>query len=131
MTGTGDPQGPSTPGDPWRYGSGQSAQHGLPPAQPPGPWPPHPAFYPPYPVGRPTNTLAILALVLAFVFAPAAIVLGVLARRQIRQTGEDGHGLATAGLVIGIVFTALTALFIVGYVIFFVTLLSTLPHTAT
>jgi hypothetical protein len=30
-----------------------------------------------------------------------AIVLGHLARREIRRTGEDGVGLATAGLVLG------------------------------
>ncbi|MGH3912531.1 MAG: DUF4190 domain-containing protein [Pseudonocardiaceae bacterium] len=50
---------------------------------------------------RPTNTLAIPALVLAFAFWPLAIVFGHRARKQIRRTGEGGRGLATAGLVIG------------------------------
>ena len=31
--------------------------------------------------------------------------LGVIARRQIRRTGESGNGLATAGVVLGSVFT--------------------------
>jgi hypothetical protein len=36
-----------------------------------------------------------------------AIVLGHLARREIRRTGEDGLGLATAGLVLGWIGAAL------------------------
>jgi peptidyl-prolyl cis-trans isomerase B (cyclophilin B) len=49
--------------------------------------------------------LAVVAFVLAFVVPPAAIALGVIARRQIRRTGESGYGLATAGVVLGSVFT--------------------------
>jgi hypothetical protein len=54
-----------------------------------------------------TNIMAILSLVFAFVFAPVGIVLGHVAKRQIKQTGEQGSGLATAGLVISYVFTGL------------------------
>jgi hypothetical protein len=61
--------------------------------------------------GRPTNTMAILALVMAFVFAPAGLILGIIARKQIRQTGEDGDGLALAGIIIGGIVTALYVLF--------------------
>src|ERR687889_2640739 len=53
--------------------------------------------YPYAPVAT-TNTMAILALVFAFVFAPAAIIMGHVAKKQIRRTGEQGEGLATAGL---------------------------------
>ena len=66
---------------------------------------------PAYPAGaaapqtRGTNVMAILALVFAFVFAPLGIVFGHLAKRQIRRTGEGGSGLATAGLVLGYIFT--------------------------
>lgn len=84
--------------------------------------PPVPAHYPPppyyaYPPPRGTNTMAILALVFAFVFAPAAIVLGHVARRQIRQTGEDGDGMALAGLIVGYITTGITVLFCLGYVV--------------
>ncbi|HEX4248147.1 MAG TPA: DUF4333 domain-containing protein, partial [Pseudonocardia sp.] len=48
---------------------------------------------------------AVVAFVLAFVVSPAAIALGVIARGQIRRTGESGNGLATAGVVLGSVFT--------------------------
>jgi len=96
---------------------------------PPPPYPsshPHQQAYQPpppyyaYPPPRGTNTMAILALVFAFVFSPAAIVLGHIARKQIQQTGEEGDGLALAGLIIGYVFTGLTLLFCVGYMIFVV-----------
>jgi hypothetical protein len=55
----------------------------------------------------PTNTMAILSLVFAFVFAPLAIVFGHMARKQIRERGEQGEGLATAGLVVGYIFTGI------------------------
>jgi hypothetical protein len=63
----------------------------------------------PYGGGQPrgTNVLAILSLIFAFVFAPAGIVLGHIARRQIRETGEQGGGLANWGLILSYIFTAL------------------------
>lgn len=66
---------------------------------------------------RPTNTTAILAVVLAFVFAPAGLVLGLVARRQIRETGEEGDGLALAGIIVGGLVTSLVALGILLMVI--------------
>ena len=62
-----------------------------------------PAPYGP-PASRGTNTMAVLALVFAFVFSPLGIVFGIIGRRQVARTGESGRGLATAGLVLGIVF---------------------------
>jgi hypothetical protein len=91
-------------------------------SQPPDPYqqqPPPPGPPPPYqPPGPPSphqpqpgyNIMAILALVFAFVFAPVAIVLGHLAKKQIRQTGEQGEPLATVGLILGYVFTGLAVL---------------------
>jgi Domain of unknown function (DUF4190) len=88
------------------YGQQYPPTSGQPYAQQP------PAYTQPY--GAPgympapaTNTMAILALVFAFVFSPAAIVLGHVAKKQIRQTGEGGDGLATAGLWLGYIFTGL------------------------
>jgi Domain of unknown function (DUF4190) len=49
----------------------------------------------------PTNGMAIAALVLAFVFFPLGIVLGHVARGQIKRSGEGGRGLATAALILG------------------------------
>ena len=93
---------------------------------PPGYGPPGypPPGYPPM-YGRPTNTLAILALVMAFVFAPAGLILGIVARKQIRETGEDGDGLALAGIIVGGIVTALFVFFIVLWIIAFSALSST------
>jgi hypothetical protein len=76
-------------------------------APPAGYYPPIPVMAVPY---RRTNTYAILSLVFAFVCAPLAIVFGHIARKQIRQSGEDGDGLALAGLIIGYVACALALL---------------------
>ncbi|MBU2663021.1 DUF4190 domain-containing protein [Actinoplanes bogorensis] len=69
------------------------------------------------PYAATTNTMAILSLVFAFVFAPAGIVMGHVARKQIRQTGEQGEGLATAGLWVSYIFTSIYALICAFYVI--------------
>jgi Domain of unknown function (DUF4190) len=49
------------------------------------------------------NSLAVVALVLGIVFGPLAIPVGHVARASIRSTGEQGAGLALAGLVLGYV----------------------------
>lgn len=56
------------------------------------------------PQARGTNVMAILSLVFAFIFPLVGIILGHVAKRQIRRTGEGGSGLATAGLVLGYIF---------------------------
>lgn len=61
----------------------------------------------------PTNTKAVLALIFAFIFWPAAIVLGHLAHSEIKRTGERGRGFATAGLILGYLGMAFVALLVV------------------
>ncbi|CCH28223.1 DUF4190 domain-containing protein [Actinosynnema sp. NPDC047251] len=78
------------------------------------------AYYPQggyYPPPKRTNGMAIAALICAFVFAPAGIVLGIIARNQIKRTGEDGRGLATAGLVLGVVFTLLGLIAVILWIV--------------
>lgn len=105
--------GPARPGYAPPATSGQPYSPQPDPYAQPGPYGRRVAV----PVAR-TNTLAVLALVFAFLFAPAAIVLGRKAKRQIVQTGERGGGLATAGLVLGAIFTGLVlfgaVLFMIG-----------------
>ncbi|MGN9807812.1 DUF4190 domain-containing protein [Micromonospora sp. BQ11] len=89
--------------------------------QPPyAPQPPYGQYGPPGGPGRGpgggTNVLAILTLVAAFVFAPAGIVLGHLAKRQIRTTGEEGGQLATWGLILSYAFTGLGLLVCCGWI---------------
>ena len=92
----------------------------LPPAIPPlTGLPPLPAGYQLVALQR-TNVLSIISLIAAFVVPLAAIVTGHLALGQIRRTGEGGHGIAKAGLILGYVFTSLSvALFVLWAAFFF------------
>ena len=88
-------------------------------AYPPPPYGGCPARYG-YPQPPPTNSLAIVSLVCAFLFAPLGILFGHISVSQIKKTGEEGRGLAIAGLVIGYIFTALTITIVVLSVLFVV-----------
>ncbi|MEH1015687.1 DUF4190 domain-containing protein [Micromonospora sp. CPCC 206060] len=71
------------------------------------------------------NTYAILSLVFAvMVFPPLGVYFGNRARDQIAQTGERGAELATAGIVVGWVFTIMYVVFIVVWCAMAGTLLS-------
>ncbi len=92
----------------------------------PGPPPPYGAYPPPYdpyghPRPRPTNGMAIASLICAFVFAPLGIVFGHISLSQIRRTGEDGHGLAVAGLVISYLVTVGSIIVLTAIVLFTIT----------
>ncbi|WP_433316217.1 DUF4190 domain-containing protein [Micromonospora chersina] len=126
----GEPDQPPSPYEPPAYGQpyGEPQQQPHWGHQPPGgaqppyaPQPPYGQYGPPGPGPQPPrgggpNVLAILSLVLAFVFAPAGIVCGHLAKRQIRQTGEEGDQLATWGLILSYVFTAIGLLVCCGWI---------------
>jgi hypothetical protein len=72
----------------------------------------------------PTNSLAVVSLVAGimsffahiipgvggFTVAIVAIVTGYMARQQIKQSGEQGMWMATAGIIIGILHIALIAI---------------------
>jgi hypothetical protein len=110
----GYPTSGSYPGEGQAYGQSPGYEYGTTPY---GQTPAEPYAggqqyaYPGYQApARGTNTMAILALVLAFVFAPLGIVFGHMARRQIRQTHEQGDGLALAGLILGYIGTGLAVL---------------------
>jgi len=83
---------------------------------------PYPGGY--YPVvNNPTSGLAIGALIcgiaeiftLGFAAVPA-VILGHLARQQIRRTGERGEGMAIAGLVLGYLGIGIWTLIIIALV---------------
>ena len=86
-----------------------------PPYYPP---PPHygapqgPGQYP-YPAPQPTNGMAIASLICAFVFAPLGIVFGHISLSQSKKTGEEGRGLAIAGLVISYLVTVLSIVVVI------------------
>jgi peptidyl-prolyl cis-trans isomerase B (cyclophilin B) len=88
-----------------------------PPPPPYGGYPPPSWDYSPYAGGyprpRPTNALAIASLICAFLFAPLGIVFGHISLSQIKRTGEEGRGLAIAGLVISYLATVLAIVVVV------------------
>lgn len=85
---------------------------------PPAPYGPAGGFYGYPQPPRPTNGMAIASLVCAFLFAPLGIVFGHVSMSQIKRTGEQGRGMAIAGLVIGYVLTILTILVVVATIVF-------------
>jgi peptidyl-prolyl cis-trans isomerase B (cyclophilin B) len=84
-----------------------------------GPYPPPYGYYG-YPQPQPTNGMAIASIVCAFLFAPLGILFGHISLSQIKHTGEEGRGLAIAGLVIGYLVTVATIVVVVASVWFFV-----------
>lgn len=81
-----------------------------------------------YPPKPPTNTMAVLSLVFAlsgfviwFICSILGLVFGIVAKKQLKQSGEGGDGMATAGIVISAI---LLGLKVVGLLIwlFFVVL---------
>ncbi|MFG2053788.1 DUF4190 domain-containing protein [Micromonospora sp. NPDC048930] len=110
-----DPYAPAGPyaapaypvGDPYAAG-------GYPP-------PAYPA-YAPAPSTK-TNGLAIAALVLSLlgftscITAPIGAIMGHIARKQIRETGEGGDGMAKAGIIVGWIVTGLMVVLITVYIV--------------
>lgn len=86
-----------------------------PPANPAPGYAPAPGqqYAQPQAAGQKTNTLAIVALIGAFVLAPVGIICGHMALGQIKKTGEGGRPLALWGTILGYVFTLLWLLIMV------------------
>lgn len=99
--GGGTPPEPPPPPPPPRWGAP------APPPPPPGSQP-YGYGYPPPGASPGYNGLAIASLILGVMWfygigAILAIIFSLVAKRQIRQRGERGGALATAGLVLGII----------------------------
>jgi uncharacterized protein YacL len=82
----------------------------VPPAPPAQPAPSYGTGAPAYNASTPsygapstqrTNVLAIVSLVSSFFISIVGIITGHIALSQIKKTGEQGRGLAIAGLIIG------------------------------
>lgn len=77
--------------------------------------------YPP----RRTNAMAVVALVVGIagltvvplIGSIVAVIVAPIARREIARTGEEGWGMATAGLVTGWIGIGLTALVVLFFVL--------------
>ena len=64
-------------------------------------------------VPQKTNGIAIAALISSFFVSVLGIILGFVALSQIKKTGENGRGLALAGIIIGFVAVGITVLIII------------------
>ena len=107
--GQGRPSGQPQYGQPQQYGQplyGQPQQYGQP--------------YPyPYAPPQRTNGMAIASMVLGILWlywigSILALVFGYVAKKQIRERGEAGGGMATAGIVLGWIGVGLFAIVLVG-----------------
>jgi hypothetical protein len=123
------------------------------PPPPPGYPPPPPGYPPPFPPPYPgygtdpydpyrqaplqgTNGKAVGALVAALLGVPlcffcgipsiVALVLGVMAMNETKRTGQDGHGMALAAVIVAGITLALT---VVVFIIMMVTDTSTTTTT--
>ena len=124
---------------PLTYGTGVQPTPGVYNSAPnsgPGAGVPGPISYQqPNPYGAyapPTNGMAIASMILGIISIPAmfaycfgtplaisAVVLGHLARKEIRRTASGGDGLALAGLICGYISLSICALIMLVAVIFF------------
>ena len=97
-------------GTPQHYGAEQygAQQYGAAYGHPPG-----------------TNSMAVVALIMVFAMPPLGIVFGVMARRQISRSGEEGWGLATAGLWLGVAICVMGALIVLSWIVAFIHFLTT------
>ena len=113
-----DPYGQPQQPDPY----GQTTPQSGPPYSQPGYQPPGQGYPPPPSAGGATNTMAIISLVLSlaglvtWITAPVGAILGHVARRQIRERGEQGEGLALAGIIVGWAITGLGLLACCGII---------------
>jgi len=129
---------PAAPYDPSSY-PGAVSPAGYPP--PPEGYTPPTAAYPGYaypgygypgygyPVTQPTNGMAIASMVVSIVGAMGlcgyglggyvgivGAILGHVARRQIRERGESGDGMALAGMIVGWISAGIAVLATVGII---------------
>jgi hypothetical protein len=124
-SGPGYPPPPPPPYGSPGPGYGQPAGYPPPDKSPFGP-PGYGAPYSPYGPPQTTNAMAIASLVcsiagvLTCISAPVGIVLGHVAKKQIRQTGEGGDGLATAGLWVGYILTVTSLVVALFYAAIFI-----------
>ncbi|MET0474101.1 MAG: DUF4190 domain-containing protein [Mycobacterium sp.] len=103
-----------------------------PPGYPQMAYPPpagYPAGYPygydPYAPARPTGTngkaiaslvTSLAGLMLCGVPSIVGLILGIIAMREVKQTGQEGHGFALAGVIVG-------ALAVVGWVLYVIVII--------
>ena len=94
----------------------------------------------PYAYPAPTNGLAIASLVVSIIamaglcayglggyLGIVGLIMGVVSRRQIRERGGDGDGLALAGVIIGSISAAIAVIATILIVVTIVGVATTSP----
>lgn len=74
----------------------------------------------------PTNTMAMLSMIagiagltlLPVIGSIAAVIMGPMARKEMARTGEQGQGMATAGVITGWIGIGLAVLGILAFLLF-------------
>lgn len=85
----------------------------------------------PYAPPRPTNALALASMIVALagivtaIGFPIGAILGHVALKQVRETGEQGESYAKTGIIVGWIGTGLMVLCGLGYIALFATLITT------
>lgn len=98
------------------------------PAPPMMIYPPHPYGYPRYVPARRSNLLATLSLVFGLAglsvcgLSVAGAIMGHVARRQLRDSDEEGDGVALAGIIVSWVVTVMYLAIGCGAVMLFLSL---------
>lgn len=107
------------------------------------PAPGYPAYgYPPAAAVPPTNGMAIASMVVSIVgilglcgyglggyIGIVGAILGHVAKRQIRERGESGDGMALAGIILGWVATAIAVIATIALIGFIIWAANTDPST--
>jgi uncharacterized protein YacL len=70
-----------------------------------------------YTARPPMNVLSVVAFIFAFFISLVAVICGHIALRQIKKTGESGHGFALAAVVLGYIGLGLGLAFAIVYVL--------------
>ncbi|MGI9120420.1 MAG: DUF4190 domain-containing protein [Acidimicrobiales bacterium] len=94
----------------------------VPPPPASGNFPPPPPYYG---AQARTNGMAIASMVLGIIWlmwlgSILALIFGYIAKRQIRERGEAGSGMATAGIVLGWIGVGILSLYVLGAIIAFI-----------
>jgi hypothetical protein len=127
-----------TPGYPDPAAAPVSGQQASPAGYPTG----YPAYTYPVVAGPTNNGMAVASMVISIVAAAGlacyglggylgivGAILGHVSRRQIRERGEAGAGMALAGIIVGWIATALAVLATIAWVVFLVWLAKQDPST--
>ncbi len=95
-------QGTSPYGQQGQYGSGAGNYPGQ-------------QGYPGQPAENPGRTLGIIGFILAILIAPVGLVISIIALVKSRRAGMS-NGLALAGIIIGVLFSIIGAILLIGLI---------------